>query len=141
MFWLKKKILTCQLSSTSPHFTTVLLSIADRSSAIFCKRSHLVDGCILTWLACITFVVFQVVFHKFYFFSKDIARTTPLKQWGFQKCLPFSLTALRGKHCRHPIAVTGVVDTFEQDVLLFMTLQGNLYFEFKCFKNWGYQFF
>ena len=61
--------------------------------------------------------------------------TTPLRQWGFQKCLPFSLTALRGKHCRHPIAVTGVVDTFEQDVLLFMTLQGNLYFEFKCFKN------
>jgi hypothetical protein len=31
---------------------------------------------------------------------------TPLQQWGFQQCLPFSWTTLRGKHCRHPIAVT-----------------------------------
>ena len=33
---------------------------------------------------------------------------------GFWQCLPFSWTTLRGKHCRHPIAVMGVVDTFEQ---------------------------
>ena len=39
--------------------------------------------------------------------------TTPLRQWGFQQCLPFSWTTLRGKHCRHPIAVMGVVDMFE----------------------------
>ena len=38
--------------------------------------------------------------------------TTPLRQWGFRQCLPFSWTTLRGKHCRHPIAVIGVVDTF-----------------------------
>ena len=38
--------------------------------------------------------------------------TTPLRQWGFQQCLPFSWTTLRGKHCRHPIEVMGVVDTF-----------------------------
>ena len=38
--------------------------------------------------------------------------TTPLRQWGFQQCLSFSWTALRGKHCRHPIAVMGVVNTF-----------------------------
>ena len=38
--------------------------------------------------------------------------TTPLRQWGFRQCLPFSWTTLRGKHCQHPIAVTGVVDTF-----------------------------
>ena len=38
--------------------------------------------------------------------------TTPLRQWGFQQCSPFSWTTLRGKHCRHPIAVMGVVDTF-----------------------------
>ena len=38
--------------------------------------------------------------------------TTPLRQWGFQQCLPFSWTTLRGNHCRHPIAVMGVVDTF-----------------------------
>jgi hypothetical protein len=31
--------------------------------------------------------------------------TTPLRQWGFRQCLPFSWTTLRGKHCRHPIAV------------------------------------
>ena len=42
--------------------------------------------------------------------------TTPLPQWGFRQCLPFSLTTLRGKHCRHPIAVTGLVDTFRQCV-------------------------
>ena len=28
--------------------------------------------------------------------------TTPLRQWGFQQCLPFSWTTLRYKHCRHP---------------------------------------
>ena len=33
-------------------------------------------------------------------------------QWVFQQCLPFSWTTLRGKHCRQPIAVMGVVDTF-----------------------------
>ena len=38
--------------------------------------------------------------------------TTPLRQWGFRQCLHFSWTTLRGKHCRHPIAVMGVVDTF-----------------------------
>ena len=38
--------------------------------------------------------------------------TTPLRQWGFQQCLPFSWTTLSGKHCWHPIAIMGVVDTF-----------------------------
>ena len=38
--------------------------------------------------------------------------TTPLRQWGFLQCLPFSWTTLRDKHCRHPIAIMGVVDTF-----------------------------
>ena len=38
--------------------------------------------------------------------------TTPLQQWGFRQCLPLSWTTLRSKHCRHPIAVMGVVDTF-----------------------------
>ena len=40
--------------------------------------------------------------------------TTSLRQWGFRQCLPFSRTTLRGKHCRHPIAVMGVVDTYVQ---------------------------
>ena len=38
--------------------------------------------------------------------------TTPLRQWGFRQCLPFSWTTLSGKHFQHPIAVMGVVDTF-----------------------------
>jgi hypothetical protein len=38
---------------------------------------------------------------------------TPFRQWGFRQYLPFSWTTLRGKHCRHPIAVMGVVDMFE----------------------------
>ena len=29
--------------------------------------------------------------------------TTPLRQWGFWQCLPFSWTTLRVKHYRHPI--------------------------------------
>ena len=47
--------------------------------------------------------------------------TTPLRQWGFRQCLPFSWTTLRGKHCRHPIAVMGVVDTFGHKSLLWAT--------------------
>ena len=42
--------------------------------------------------------------------------TTPLRQWRFRQCLPFSWTILRDKHCRHPIAVMGVVDRFGQMV-------------------------
>ena len=41
----------------------------------------------------------------------NISATT-LRQWGFGQCLPFSWTKLSGKHCRHPIAIMGVVDTF-----------------------------
>ena len=38
--------------------------------------------------------------------------TTPLWPWGFRQCLLFSWTTIKGKHCRHPIAIMGVVDTF-----------------------------
>ena len=38
--------------------------------------------------------------------------TSPLWQWGFRQCLPFSWKTLRGKHCPHPIAVMGVVEMF-----------------------------
>jgi hypothetical protein len=38
--------------------------------------------------------------------------TTPLRQWVFWQCLPFSWKTLRGKHCRDHIAIMGVVDTF-----------------------------
>ena len=33
-----------------------------------------------------------------------------IRKWVFRQCLPFSWTTLRGKHCRHHIAVMGVVD-------------------------------
>ena len=49
--------------------------------------------------------------------------TTPLRQWGFRQCLPFSWTTLGGKHCRHPIAVMGVVDTFRH---CFLCIQNSL---------------
>ena len=55
------------------------------------------------------------------------------QQWGFQQCLPFSWTTLRGKHCQHPIAVMGVLDTFAHTLcgwdaifLIFTYLRGNL---------------
>ena len=41
----------------------------------------------------------------------NVAKTS-LLQWGFRQYLPFSLTTLGGKHCRHPIVVMGVVDMF-----------------------------
>ena len=43
--------------------------------------------------------------------------TTPLQQWGFRQFLPFSWTTLRIKHCRYPIDVMGVADTFGQALL------------------------
>ena len=33
-------------------------------------------------------------------------------QWGVWQHLSFNWTTLRGKHCWHPIAIMGVVDTF-----------------------------
>ena len=47
-----------------------------------------------------------------------IARTYLQLHYGnkfFWQCLPFSWKTLRGKYCRHPIAVMGVVDAFRQD--------------------------
>ena len=44
--------------------------------------------------------------------ARTYLSTTPLRQWGFWQCLLFCWTTLRGKHCRHPIAVMGVVNTF-----------------------------
>ena len=41
--------------------------------------------------------------------------TTPLRQWGFQQCLPLSWTTLRGKHCWYHTAVMVVVDKFGHD--------------------------
>ena len=38
--------------------------------------------------------------------------TTPLRQWGVGQSFSFSWTTLKGKHCWHPIAIMGVVDTF-----------------------------
>ena len=38
--------------------------------------------------------------------------TTPLRQWGFRQCLPFSWTTRRNKYYWYPISVMGVVDTF-----------------------------
>ena len=48
--------------------------------------------------------------------------TTPLRQWGFRRCLPFSWTTLRGKHCRQPITLMGVVDTFRNRRTLFFAM-------------------
>ena len=49
--------------------------------------------------------------HIFLSSSSNVS-TTPLWQWVFWQCLPFSWPTLRDKHCRHPIAVIEVVDTF-----------------------------
>ena len=38
--------------------------------------------------------------------------STTIWQWVFREPLPFRWTTLRGKHCRHPIVIMWVVDTF-----------------------------
>ena len=43
-------------------------------------------------------------------------------QWGFQQCLPISWTTLRGKHCRHPIAVMGVVGKFRHGLAVMLSI-------------------
>ena len=70
------------------------------------------------WMNCLLFFLFQSTYingntmrHCGLCYGRNVP-TTPLRQWGFWQCLPFSWTALRCKHCRHPIAVMGVVDTF-----------------------------
>merc|ERR1712051_961726 len=57
-----------------------------------------------------------------------IARTYLQPHYGngfFWQCLPFSWTRLRGKYCRHPIAVTGVVDMFEHNLPIIHACQRN----------------
>ena len=39
--------------------------------------------------------------------------TTPLREWVLWQYLSFSWTTLRSTHCRRPIAVMGIVDTFQ----------------------------
>ena len=60
--------------------------------------------------------------------------TTPLRQ-----CLPFNWTTLRGKHCRHPIVLMGVVDWCYQrdfdDFHLREQLQLEFILTFKMFKR------
>ena len=46
--------------------------------------------------------------------------TTPLRQWNFRQCLPFSWTTLKSKHFRHTISIMGVVDMFQPCFLLFL---------------------
>ena len=47
----------------------------------------------------------------------------PITAIGFSAMLPFNWTTLRGKHCRHPIAVMGVVDTFGHCLRAYPTLK------------------
>ena len=64
--------------------------------------------------------------------------------WGFRQCLPFKRTTLRGKHCRHPIAVMGVVDTFRPSIIKTIHPDSEnvawphppLCFTFACLKEW-----
>ena len=68
------------------------------------RKKIVVDGAVVSLN--VTWVVED---HKSWLYSLNVS-TTPLRQWGFRQCLPFSW--LRGKHCWHPIAIMGVVDTF-----------------------------
>ena len=58
-------------------------------------------------------------------FSPSVS-TTPLLQWGFRQCLPFSWAMLREKHCRHSIAAMGVVDPFGISLLTYLHISKDL---------------
>ena len=65
--------------------------------------------------------------------------TTPLRQLDFLHCLPFSLTTLRGKHCRHPISIMWLVDTFKPSIMLLPIVENLIQFvliwiAFNCIK-------
>jgi hypothetical protein len=71
--------------------------------------------------------------------SRNVS-TTPLRQWGFRQCLPFSWTTLRGKHCRHPIAVMG----FRLSVLVLNNVTLQKHFALKLqftYPSFSYSFF
>ena len=84
------------------------------------------SGSILTWYSAKKLQFFQrgVNFLEEHHQSfealsqRPYVSSTPLRQWGFRQCLPFSWTTLRGKHCLHPMTVMGNVDTFEQHQIL-----------------------
>ena len=53
--------------------------------------------------------------YKRWFFIIQVSpnvSTTPITAMGCRQCLSLSVVQLKGKHCRHPIAVMGVVNTF-----------------------------
>ena len=49
--------------------------------------------------------------------------TTPLQQWGFQQCLPFSWTTLKDRYCRRPIAVMGRMVVLSRFLSVFIVLE------------------
>ena len=76
---------------------------------------------ICIWHKCLlTFVIlsndlcsFLLFVSVLFLFEKHWAswpKHTWLRQWGIWQCLPFSWATLRGIHCRHPVAVMGIVD-------------------------------
>ena len=47
--------------------------------------------------------------------------TTPITAMGYRQCLPLSVVQLKGKHCRHPIAIMEVANAFQLCVLQMVT--------------------
>ena len=79
----------------------------------FCKVKHLQVEIVSSWYRFNDIIVpSTLLLHSGPAKPGPNISTTPLWQWGFRQCLPFSWTTLRGKHCWHPIAVLGVVDMF-----------------------------
>ena len=59
----------------------------------------------------------------------------PITAMGFSAMFTFQLDKLRGKHCRHPIAIMGVVDTFGQCRLTLIVRRGELMLSFLKIYN------
>ena len=112
---------TCSVAFTPfLYFSTLLLGLFVCTCRYSCGRRFSSSSCVV-WIKTITIITVVCV----YIVSTAITckrgqgsnvSTTPLWQWGFRQCLPFSWTTLRGKNCWDPIAVMGVVDTFRQEL-------------------------
>ena len=93
--------LTCYAATVGLLICTLISDLRNQGQFQNLEKFHILQTLIFFWVSTLIRS----------WFCLNVS-TTPLRQWGFQQRLLFSWTTLRGKHCRHPIAIMGVVDTF-----------------------------
>ena len=109
-YWSSVLLPMVQITLMSSVYTTIIMSW-ERYVRI-CMVSKVGAICFPSGVLAYQCKTVEILLLRKYLKQCPNVSTTPLRQWGFRQCLPFSWTTLRGKHCQHPIAVMRVVDTF-----------------------------